>query len=67
MRYLSTKRQISMLNILAAVIVTIAYLSWGLWLIDRKWVSDSDLDNGFFWSIIPVALLTWYALHLAGA
>ena len=56
-----------MSHILATIIVTTIYLLWGLWLIDRKWASETNLDGGFFWSIIPVAISTCYALYLAGA
>jgi hypothetical protein len=49
-------------------IIVGTYMSWGLWLLDRRWAKpDDDLDSGFFWSILPVALLTWLALYLAGA
>jgi len=56
-----------MSNMLAAIIVTTIYLLWRIWLIDRKWASETDLDGGFFWSIIPVATATCYVLYLAGA
>ena len=56
-----------MLNVLAAIIVILAYIAFGLWLVNRKWKSESDLDLGFFVAIIPVAVFTWIALHLAGA
>lgn len=54
-------------NILAVLIIAIAYIPWGLWLCDRRWKSVDDLDKGFFISIIPVAILTWFALYLVGA
>lgn len=56
-----------MLNIIAAIIVIATYFTWGWWLLHRRWKFDNDLDNGFFWSIVPVAIATWYALYLAGA
>ena len=56
-----------MLNILAAIIVILAYTICGLWLLNRKWKSESDLDLGFFIAIIFVAIATWFALYLAGA
>lgn len=67
MRYLSTQWEIFMPNILAAIIVTITYLAWGLWMLDRKPSNNADLDLGFFISLTPVALLTWYALYLVRA
>jgi hypothetical protein len=51
-------------SLLAGLIVLITYGSWGLWLVKRRWQFEDDLDAGFFWSIIPVALLTWLALYL---
>ena len=56
-----------MFNIFAAILVTTTYFLWGLWLIDRRWASETDLDGGFFWSVIPVAIATCYALYLVGA
>jgi hypothetical protein len=67
MRYLSTQRKKIMPNILAAIIVTVAYIAWGLWNISRQWKHTDDLDAAFFWSLLPLAIATWYALRLAGA
>ena len=51
-------------SLLAGLIILITYGSWGLWLVKRRWQFEDDLDSGFFWSIIPVALSTWFALYL---
>jgi ABC-type Mn2+/Zn2+ transport system permease subunit len=51
-------------SLLAGLIVLITYGSWGLWLVKRRWQFEDDLDSVFFWSIIPVALMTWLALYL---
>ena len=51
-------------TLLAGFIVVATYGFWGLWLVKRRWQFKDDLDSGFFWSLIPVALLTWLALYL---
>lgn len=55
-----------MANILATFIVTIAYLAWGIWLLDRDHKLD-DLDVYDLLAIIPVAIASWVALYLVGA
>ena len=67
MRYLSTKREISMLNILAAVIVSSVFIAFGIWLCDRKWRYTNDLDAWFLLGWVPVAIAIWTALYLVGA
>lgn len=56
-----------MLNILAAVIVAVTYLLWGLWNIDREWTHVNDVDTGFLLSLAPLAIAIWTALYMVGA
>jgi len=55
------------MQIIAAILLSGAYLIWGLWLLGRRWASSNDLDLGFFLSLIPIAIATWLSLYLAGA
>lgn len=55
------------MNFIAALIAIATFLIWGLFLLERTWKIADDLDAGFFWSIIPVAIAIWTALYLAGA
>ena len=50
-------------NFLAAIIIVATYSYWGYWLLSRRDNQD-DINSGFLWSIIPVALCTWFALYL---
>lgn len=56
-----------MLNIIAAIIVFAAYLTFGLWNFSRVWRYSDDLDAAFFWSLVPVAIATWIALYIVDA
>ena len=51
-------------SLLAGLIIVATYSYWGYWLLVRRWQFDNDIDSVFLWSIIPVALLTWFALYL---
>jgi hypothetical protein len=67
MQYFHPKRKIFMLNIIAAIIVTVSSIAFGLWHINRKWRYTNDLDDAFLWSLIPLAIAMWTALYLVGA
>lgn len=55
------------MNFIAALIAIATFMIWGLFLLERTWQTATELDAGFFWSIIPVAIAIWTALYLAGA
>lgn len=55
------------MKFIAALIAIATFLIWGLFLLERTRQIADDLDAGFFWSIIPVAIAIWTALYLAGA
>jgi membrane protein DedA with SNARE-associated domain len=55
------------MNFLAAFIAIATFIIWGWFLLERTWQVADDLDAGFFWSIIPVAIALWIALYLASA
>jgi membrane protein DedA with SNARE-associated domain len=55
------------MNFLAAFIAIATFMTWGHFLLERTWQVADDLDAGFFWSIIPVAIALWLALYLARA
>jgi len=63
MQYFYPKWQKPMLNILAAIIATIAPLAWGLWILDRKRYDSRMIAM----SLVPVAIAWWTALYLVGA
>ena len=63
MQFLFTQWQKSMPNILAAIIATIAPLTWGLWILDRKRYDSRMIAI----SLVPVAIAVWVALYLVGA
>jgi hypothetical protein len=52
-----------MSNIIAAIIATIALLTWGLWILDRKRYDSRMIAI----SLVPVAIAWWTALYLVGA
>ena len=52
-----------MSNIIAAIIATIAPLTWGLWILDRKRYDSRMIVI----SLVPVAIAWWTALYLVGA
>jgi hypothetical protein len=56
-----------MINVIAGLIAIATFMIWGLFLLERTWKYANDLDAGFFWSIIPVAIALWTALYLASA
>ncbi|MCA6504128.1 MAG: hypothetical protein IM560_18915 [Pseudanabaena sp. M085S1SP2A07QC] len=55
------------MNFLAAFIAIATFMIWGWFLLERDWKYANDLDAGFFWSIIPVAIVISTALYLASA
>jgi len=55
------------MNFLAAFIAIATFMIWSHFLLERTWQVADDLDAGFFWSIIPVAIALWIALYLASA
>lgn len=63
MQFLFTQWQKSMSNIIAAIIATIAPLTWGLWILDRKRYDSRMIAI----SLVPVAIAWWTALYLVGA
>lgn len=63
MQFLFTQWKIFMLNIIAAIIATIAPLTWGLWILDRKRYDSRMIAI----SLVPVAIAWWTALYLVGA
>jgi hypothetical protein len=63
MQFLFTQWQKSMSNIIAAIIATIAPLTWGLWILDRKRYDSRMIAI----SLVPVAITWWTALYLVGA
>ena len=54
-------------NLIAGLIAIATFIIWGWFLLERTWQINDDLDAGFFWSIIPVAIAIWIALYLASA
>jgi len=56
-----------MINIISALIAIATFMFWGWFLLERTWQCANDLDAGFFWSIIPVAIALWTALYLTSA
>ena len=56
-----------MINLIAGLIAIATFMIWGHFLLERTWQVGDDLDAGFFWSIIPVAIAIWVALYLASA
>ena len=53
-------------NIFAALIAMTTYTLWGLFLIEQKWWTETDLNiKQFSISLIPVAALTWLSLYIA--
>jgi hypothetical protein len=56
-----------MSNIIASVIVFTCFVTFGIWLCDRRWKYTNDLDLGFFLGWIPVAIAIWTALYMVGA
>lgn len=54
-----------MTNLIAGLIAIATFIFWGWFLLERTWKYADDLDAGFFWSIIPVAIAIWTALYLA--
>jgi TRAP-type C4-dicarboxylate transport system permease small subunit len=53
-----------MINLIAGLIAIATFMIWGWFLLERTWQIADDLDAGFFWSIIPVAIALWIGLHL---
>jgi len=56
-----------MVNLIAGLIAIATFMFWGWFLLERTWKYANDLDAGFFWSIIPVAIVLWIALWLTSA
>jgi hypothetical protein len=56
-----------MVNLIAGLIAIATFMIWGLFLLERTWQFADDLDAGFFWTLIPVAIALWTALYLAKA
>lgn len=55
-----------MINLIAGLIAIATFLIWGNFLIERVWKYQDDLDAGFFYSIIPVAIALWLSFKLIG-
>lgn len=55
-----------MANLIAGLITIATFIIWGLFLLERIWEYANDLDDGFFLSIIPVAIALWLSLKLIG-
>jgi hypothetical protein len=53
-----------MIELFAKLLIAIAFIVWGIFLLERSWEYDDDLDVVFFVSIIPVAIALWLGLHL---
>jgi hypothetical protein len=53
-----------MIEIFAQLLIAIAFMIWGYYLLERKWEYEDDVDDCFFISVIPVAIALWLGLHL---